>query len=89
MKMFAFLFVSFAIYPGHPNGSARIRLDAYAYFPARELRELGCFFRRPRCRHETCLPGEAERRELMAPGPGLRDLVRQEIWREQTLSGSS
>lgn len=40
MKMFAFLFVSFAIYPGHPIGSARIGLDAYAYFPARELREL-------------------------------------------------
>ena len=45
------------LYPGHPNRSARIGLDADEYFPARELRELGCFFRRPRCRHETCLPG--------------------------------
>ncbi len=27
-------------------------------------------------------PDEAERRELMAPGPGLRDLVCQEIWRD-------
>ena len=27
-------------------------------------------------------PDEAKRRELMAPGPTLRDLVRQEIWRD-------
>lgn len=27
-------------------------------------------------------PDEAKRRELMGPGPGLRDLVRQEIWRD-------
>lgn len=27
-------------------------------------------------------PDEAERRELMSPGPGLRDLLRQEIWRD-------
>ena len=27
-------------------------------------------------------PDEDKRRELMSPGPGLRDLVRQEIWRD-------
>jgi len=27
-------------------------------------------------------PDEDKRRELMAPGPNLRDLVRQEIWRD-------
>jgi hypothetical protein len=27
-------------------------------------------------------PDEDQRRELMSPGPGLRDLVRQEIWRD-------
>lgn len=27
-------------------------------------------------------PDETKRRELMAPGPGLRDLARQEIWRD-------
>jgi hypothetical protein len=27
-------------------------------------------------------PDADKRRELMAPGPGLRDLVRQEIWRD-------